>query len=122
MNKNKGFVYTIDCLIALMMVSVLILFVFDYNEETDIDYEEIILSNKIKDLLITTKYLEIKDVEQLSNNFKKLIPNRSGYVKINNNYKYIKSKNNNNKEIISNSITYINSSNKKLYVEIGIYY
>jgi hypothetical protein len=101
---------------------VLILFVFDYNEETDIDYEEIILSNKIKDLLITTKYLEIKDVEQLSNNFKKLIPNRSGYVKINNNYKYIKSKNNNNKEIISNSITYINSSNKKLYVEIGIYY
>lgn len=88
---------------------------------TDKDLEKIIITSRISDLLITSQLLEIDNLKDLEKNYNKLFENK-GYVKIDSKLKEINSKSKNENQLISQSIKYINSSNKVIYIEIGVYY
>lgn len=120
--KNKGIVFTLDALIALFFVAILSL-VFFLNISYDFkSFEKIILTNQISDLLITSQLLEIEQINELEANYIKLFENKKGYLIINNQKKEINSKNSQKHKILSQNIRYINSSNKEIYIEIGVYY
>jgi hypothetical protein len=88
---------------------------------TNNDLEKIIITSKISDLLITSQILEIENLKELENNYNKMFENK-GYININSKIKEINTKTINEKQLISQSIKYINSSNKEIYIEIGVYY
>jgi len=120
--KNRGLFFTIDGLFALIFISLLI---FSFNmsttTNTNNDLEKIIITSKISDLLITSQILEIENLKELENNYNKMFENK-GYININSKIKEINTKTINEKQLISQSIKYINSSNKEIYIEIGVYY
>ncbi|MCK9293008.1 MAG: hypothetical protein WCY27_01960 [archaeon] len=122
MNKNRGLFFTIDGLFALIFITIL-LFSFNMSTttNTDKDLEKIIITSRISDLLITSQLLEIDNLKDLEKNYNKLFENK-GYVKIDSKLKEINSKSKNENQLISQSIKYINSSNKVIYIEIGVYY
>lgn len=119
--KNKGVLFTIDGLIALLFVSMLIIILNTPVVDNTKESEKILINNRISDLLITSQILEIENPCEIENNFKKLFENKKGYILLNNEKIEI------NKEYkkyrkISKNIKYINSSNKEIYIEIGVYY
>jgi hypothetical protein len=103
--------FTIDAIIALLFVGIMGLILQVPNIESA---EKILINNRISDLLITSQKLEIDSIEQLEENYKLLFPTTEGYIEIN--------KKNNKYRIISQNIKYINSSNKEIYIEIGVKY
>lgn len=115
---NKGIIFTIDGLFALLLIGILIVSFSGYKQTNNLD--EIMVSQKIGDLLITSQQLQIKNINTLTRNYKELI-NKDGYVKINNQIKYIGSRRYKYNSLISQGITYINSFNHKIYIEIGVY-
>lgn len=120
--KNKGIIFTLDALIGLFFVAILSL-VFLLNIENDFNtFEKIIITNQISDLLTTSQLLEIDNITDLEKNFIKLFENKNGYIIINSYKKEINHVNNKKQKIISQNIKYINSSNKEIYIEIGVYY
>jgi len=125
---NKGFVLIIDSIFALILIISLIFILkenYIYNNYNDIDdITEIIITQKINDILLSCQKLNIEDLKILKKNYLKLFPNNKAYIKINNNKLIINEnlKNTSKTRLISNSIKYIKSSNKEIYIEIGVYY
>jgi len=115
---NRGILFTIDGLIALMFI---ILSIVIFTTNTTDNTEQYLITEKISDLLITSQKLEITSLNTLEENYNKLIP-KEGYIKINNKFKKINTNNSKDKKVISQAITYINSSNNEIYIEIGVYY
>jgi len=115
---NKGIMFTIDAIIALLFVGIMGFILQVPNIESA---EKILINNRISDLLITSQKLEIDSIEQLEENYKLLFPTTEGYIIINSKKKEINKKNNKYR-IISQNIKYINSSNKEIYIEIGVKY
>ncbi len=119
--KNKGIIFTIDGIIALTFIALfsMILFVPTYDNTKEI--EKILINNRISDLLITAQLLEIENSNILEQKFQLLLEDKSGFIIINN--KKIEINNSHEKtRLISQNIRYINSSNKEIYIEIGVYY
>jgi len=119
--KNKGIVFTIDALIAIMFVALLGIILFIPIGENTQEVEKTLINNKISDLLTTSQLLEIENLEELKENYIKLFENKKGYVKINTKKLEI-NKESKNRNLITQNIKYINSSNKEIYIEIGVYY
>jgi len=115
---NKGIMFTIDAIIALLFVGIMGFILQVPNIESA---EKILINNRISDLLITSQKLEIDSIEQLEENYKLLLQTTEGYIIINSKKKEINKKNNKYR-IISQNIKYINSSNKEIYIEIGVKY
>ena len=115
---NKGIFFTIDGLFALLFIGILIISFSGYQQQNNLD--KLMISQKIGDLLITTQQLQIININTLAKNYEKLI-NKDGYIKINNQIKYIGSRKYKYNSLISQDITYINSFNYKIYIEIGVY-
>ena len=116
--NSRAIVFTIDALIALLFVGIMGLILhLPATEPVD----KILINNRISDLLITSQKLEINNISDIEQNYKSLLGEKPGYVIINSKRKEI-----NNKKyktnIISQNIKYINSSNKEIYIEIGVYY
>ncbi len=120
--KPKGIVFTIDAILALTFIAVLGLVLFVPITEDTNKIEKVIINNKISDLLLTTQTLQIDQVQELKNNYLKLFSTRKGYIKINNQKTEINYLNSNKYKLITQNIRYINSSNKEIYIEIGVYY
>jgi len=120
--KTKGIVFTIDAILALTFVAILSLVLFVPINDNTQEVEKIIINNKISDLLITTQILEINQINTLENNYKKLFNTRKGYIQINNEKIEINKQNLKTPKLITQNIRYINSSNKEIYIEIGVYY
>jgi hypothetical protein len=120
-NNKKGILFTFDGLLALIFIAILIgVFSTNLTANNIKQLEKIQINQKISDLLITSQYLEIDDLYTLEKNYKKLFNKQPGYIKINNKIKNINASIKN--QLITQSITYINSSNKEIYIEIGVYY
>jgi len=115
---NKGIFFTIDGLFALLFIGILIVSFNGYKQTNNLD--EIMISQKIGDLLISSQQLQITNMDILTKNYQKLI-NKDGYIKINNNTRYIGTRKYKYNSLISQDITYINSFNHKIYIEIGVY-
>lgn len=116
--NNKAIIFTIDALIALLFVGILgLVLQLPVTESPD----KILINNRISDLLITSQKLELNNIVDIEQNYKLLLGEKPGYIIINNKKKEI---NNNTYKtnIISQNIKYINSSNKEIYIEIGVYY
>jgi uncharacterized protein YoxC len=116
---NKGFVFIIDVVIALVMI-ILLINIYSVKNNNYKEYEIVTTVQQINDLLITSQILELNENE-IVENAKKLFNSRRASITINNkitninpNFKY--------SEKISNSIRYINSSNKEIYIEVTIFY
>lgn len=120
--NNKGIVFTIDALLSLLFIALLSLVFFLGVLSNSKDIEKIIINNQISDLLITTQHLEIKDIQELKDNYLLLFKERKGYLIIDNQKIEINNKNNYKTRIISQNIKYINSSNEEIYIEVGVYY
>jgi hypothetical protein len=125
---NKAFILIIDCMFALILI-ISLFFVLENNylSSNSKDTEqiiEIIISQKINDLLVTSQKLKIDKIEVLQENYIKLFPKNKAYIKINNQKTEINNNLNNisKTKLISNSIRYIKSSNKEIYIEIGVFY
>ena len=118
--KNKGIVFTIDAILALLFISLLLLIGITSNKELD-DFEKYQVNQIIGDLLITSQILGIENINEVEQNYTKLLGNREGYIKINNDQIRTGIKNKLKSELISQRITYINISNKEIYIEIGAY-
>jgi hypothetical protein len=118
--KNKGIVFTIDAVLALLFIILLSVTLHFQIYQNTKEVETILINNRISDLLITAQHLEINNIEILENNYKQLFENTPGYIKINNNKKVINK--NNKTKLITQNIKYINSSNKEIYIEVGVYY
>ncbi len=118
--KNKGIIFTIDALLALLFISLLFLMSTPSNKELDY-FEEYQVSQIIGDLLITSQIQDIENINQIKQNYTKLLGNREGYIKINNTQITTGTKNKLKNKLISQRITYINISNKEIYIEIGVY-
>ncbi|MDD4049506.1 MAG: hypothetical protein PHX47_00685 [Candidatus ainarchaeum sp.] len=115
---NKGILFTIDAIIALLFVGLMGLILQVPNIESA---EKILINNRISDLLITSQRLEIDSIDKLEENYIKIFDKKEGYIIINSDKKEI-NKNSNKYRIISQNIKYINSSNKEIYIEIGVKY
>ena len=115
---NRGIFFTIDGLFALLFIGILIISFNGYQQTNNLD--KLIISQKIGDLLITSQQLQTTNINILVKNYEKLI-NKDGYVKINNQIKYIDSRKYKYNSLISQDITYINSFNYKIHIEIGVY-
>ncbi|MDD3178030.1 MAG: hypothetical protein PHR26_00765 [Candidatus ainarchaeum sp.] len=117
--KNKGILFTIDGMLALIFISLLI--TINLNNTNNLEeIEKLDTLLKISDLLITSQHIELENINILEKNFKKIFPNKKGYIKINNQIKEI-GKKCTNCDIISQKATYINKSNQEIYIEIRIY-
>lgn len=119
--KNKGVLFTIDGLLAIIFIAILI-FIFSIGTSNNYSKQIQTIENtqKISDLLITTQYLEITNILELEENYIKLFKNKKGYIIINNMEKKV-GNTSKTQNLISQSIRYINSSNKEIYIEIGVY-
>ncbi len=117
---NKGFVLVVDVMIALIML-ILLINITTYSETNDYkEYEKIMITQQINDLLITSQQLNLEEKE-IVKNAEALFENRQLTLTINNKKTNI-NQNIGYSEKTSNSITYINSSNKEIYMEIVVYY
>jgi hypothetical protein len=115
---KKGFVFIMDVVIALIMSTLLINLI---TTNTDYkNYERIMTSQQINDLLLTSQQLDLTENEVIEN-ANKLFKNRKVEITINNKTTTINEKTK-GFEKISNSIKYINSSNKEIYIEVIIFY
>jgi hypothetical protein len=115
---NKGFVFVVDVLLMLVFTGLLISIVPTSNVYKN--YEEIMITQQISDILLTTQQQEIKTPEIITN-ISKLFKNRKVLLKINNKTHEINPKLRFSRKI-SNSITYINSYNKEIYIEVIVFY
>ncbi len=120
--KNKGILFTIDAIFAMVFIIVLMVIFTIPNLENSKDIEKIIINNRISDLLITCQILEINESLELEKNYLKLFQDKSGYIIINSERIEINIKEKVRNRQISQNIRYINSSNKQIYIEIGVYY
>ncbi|HOZ35361.1 MAG TPA: hypothetical protein PLK55_00040 [archaeon] len=121
-NANNGQIFVIDGIFALIFASLLIVMAQTLNSSSLTENNiELLKMQKINDLLITSQYLKIDNLEALENNYLLLFPITSGYIIINNNRKEINSFKTEKTKILSNSIKYINNSNNKIYIEVGVY-
>lgn len=121
-NANKGQIFVVDGLLALVFASLLILTIQSIGSVNFAKNNVALLKmQKINDLLITAQYLKIDDLETLERNFVWLFTSTPGYIKINNERKEINKSGKEKTTTISNSIKYINNSDNKIYIEIGVY-
>jgi hypothetical protein len=120
--KNKGLLFTIDAILALLFIIILLIILSLPILENTKDVEKILINNRISDLLITSQLLEINEVLELEKNYLQLFGKKSGYITINSKKIEINSENKIKTRLISQNIRYINSSNKQIYIEIGVYY
>lgn len=118
--KHKGVIFTIDAILALLFVILLSITLYFSISDNTKDIEKILINNRISDLLITAQHLEINNLQVLEKNYQNLFENYPGYIKINNNKKIINK--NNKTNLITQNIKYINSSNKEIYIEVGVYH
>ncbi len=116
--KDKGFFLIVDVMIALIMISLLLN--LTYDSHTYKEYERIIITQQINDLLLTSQQQSLT-LKEITENAKLLLPHRR--IKIKHNQKITEiNKNLRFTEKISNSIRYINSSNKEIYIEVIVFY
>lgn len=121
-NANKGQIFVVDGLLALVFASLLILTIQSIGSVNFAKNNvELLKMQKINDLLITAQFLKIDDLETLERNYVLLFTSTPGYIKINNNRKEINKSGKEKTTTFSNSIKYINNSNNKIYIEIGVY-
>lgn len=119
-SADKGQIFVIDALLALVFIALFIL-VLESNNHIMEDNVELLKMQKINDLLITAQYLKIDSLFEIERNYLLLFPSTSGYIKINDVKKEINFTNIEKTKTVSNSIKYINNSNNKIYIEIGVY-
>lgn len=119
--NNKGIIFTIDGLIAILLVSALILVCTNTANTQGSKLEEYQINQRIGDILITSQILEINNIYEIKNNYIELIGERNGYIKLNTKLIWVGERNNLEKNLISQKITYINISNKEIYIEVGVY-
>lgn len=123
MKNKKGFVFSLDLILAITIFTLLIiLFYFGEPENYDTDLILFDIALKTNDLLLTAQILEIDQIVVLKKNYQELFSNYDGYLKINNHRSIINNTKHQKNNLFINSIKYINSSNNEIYIEIGIYY
>lgn len=123
MKNKKGFVFSLDLILAITIFTLLIiLFYFGEPENYDTDLILFDIALKTNDLLLTAQILEIDQIVVLKKNYQELFSNYDGYLKINNQITIINNTEYQKNNLFINSIKYINSSNNEIYIEIGIYY
>lgn len=119
--KNKGVFFTIDALIALMFIGLLGIILFIPIYDNTKEFEINLINNRISDLLITSQLLEINDIKKIEENYIKLFNKKPGYI-ILDTKKIEINKNKEHSRKISQNTRYFNSSNKEIYIEIGVYH
>ena len=123
MKNKKGFVFSLDLILAITIFTLLIiLFYFGENNNYEEDLILLDIALKTNDLLLTAQILEIDQIVVLKKNYQELFSNYDGYLKINNQIAIINNTEYQKNNLFINSIKYINSSNNEIYIEIGIYY
>lgn len=123
MKNKKGFVFSLDLILAITIFTLLIiLFYFGENNNYEEDLILLDIALKTNDLLLTAQILEIDQIVVLKKNYQELFSNYDGYLKINNQITIINNTEYQKNNLFINSIKYINSSNNEIYIEIGIYY
>jgi len=121
--NKKGFVFSLDLILAITIFTLLIiLFYFGENKNYEEDLILLDITLKTNDLLLTAQILEIDQIVVLKKNYQELFSNYDGYLKINNQITIINNTEYQKNNLFINSIKYINSSNNEIYIEIGIYY
>lgn len=85
MKNKKGFVFSLDLILAITIFTLLIiLFYFGENNNYEEDLILFDIALKTNDLLLTAQILEIDQIVVLKKNYQELFSNYDGYLKINN--------------------------------------
>jgi len=119
-NDAKGFLFTIDGLLALLFIVLATSTILD-TSTNEKNLQEFEISENINDLLMTSQIIEIDSMSELTNNYNQMFGNYAGYVKINENMQTI-GNTSKSENLISNSIRYVNKLGQEIYIEIGVYY